>query len=55
LENAMSTGNTVADLGYISVEGIGTVPFKRVNGTEIKDWQAEFNHDLGKARAAVEN
>jgi DDE superfamily endonuclease len=55
LENSREPGNTGADLGYIGVSGIGTVPFKRVNGRELKDWQREFNTDLSKIRSAVEH
>ena len=29
LEKSMASGNTGADLGYIGVDGIGIVPFKR--------------------------
>jgi hypothetical protein len=54
LENSRGTGNTAADLGYIGVSGIGTVPFKRVNGGDLLDWQREFNADYSKIRAAVE-
>ena len=44
-----------ADLGYIGVDGIGIVPFKRLGGGELKDWQREFNTDFSKIRAAVEH
>jgi hypothetical protein len=27
----------------IGVDGIGIVPFKRLGGGELKDWQREFN------------
>ncbi len=55
LENSREPDNTGADLGYIGVSGIGIVPFKRVNGRELKDWQREFNTDLSKIRSAVEH
>lgn len=47
-------GNTAADLGYIGVSGIGTVPFKRVSGWNLLDWQREFNRACSKISAAVE-
>lgn len=55
LENSGATGNTAADLGYIGVSGIGTVPFKRARGGGLLDWQREFNTDYSKIRAAVEH
>jgi hypothetical protein len=55
LEKSGETGDTAADPGYIGVSGIGTVPFKRVSGGDLKDWQREFNSDLSKIRSAVEH
>ena len=55
LENSLDPDNTGADLGYIGVDGIGIVPFKRLGGGELKDWQREFNTDFSKIRAAVEH
>jgi hypothetical protein len=55
LENSGVKGNTAADLGYIGVSGIGTVPFKRVSGEDLLDWQRKFNTDYSKIRAAVEH
>jgi hypothetical protein len=46
---------TVADLGYVGVEGIELVPFKRPPGGELTTSQAEFNTALSKIRAAVEH
>ena len=43
LENSRHTDDTAADLGYIGVDGIGIVPFKRVGGRNLEDWQREFN------------
>jgi hypothetical protein len=54
LENSGMKGNTAADLGYIGVSGIGIVPFKRVSGGNLLDWQREFNTVHSKVRAAVE-
>ena len=45
----------VADLGYVGVEGIELVPYKRAANTELNDIQAEFNRELSKIRAAVEH
>jgi DDE superfamily endonuclease len=44
-----------ADLGYIGVDGINIVPFKRASGQKLNGWQGEFNTYLSKARAAVEH
>src|SRR3954447_961565 len=46
---------TVADLGYVGVEGIDTVPYKRFPGTDLNADQVEFNTSLSKIRAAVEH
>ena len=55
LEDPEFTGNSGADLGYIGVDGIKIVPFKRVSGKEFLDWQRKFNTDFSKARSAVEH
>ncbi len=55
LENSRGKDSTAADLGYAGVSGIGIVPFKRVSGGELKDWQREFNTVHGKMRSAVEH
>ena len=47
--------SAVADLGYVGVEGIEIVPFKRPPGGELTTNQAEFNTALSKIRAAVEH
>jgi DDE superfamily endonuclease len=47
--------STVADLGYVGVEGIDIVPFKRAPGADLSTSQAEFNTALSKIRAAVEH
>lgn len=54
LEKSRNPDETAADLGYIGVEGIGTVPFRKPEGGDLKDWQREFNACLSKIRAAVE-
>jgi hypothetical protein len=47
--------STVADLGYIGVEGIDIAPVKRLPGGDLTTSQAEFNTALSKIRAAVEH
>ena len=42
--------NKAADLGYIGVEGIDIVPFKRASGHDLCQWQGEFNAQLSKIR-----
>lgn len=44
-----------ADLGYVGVEGIEIVPFKRLPGGDLNTSQAEFNTALSKIRSAVEH
>ena len=46
---------TAADLGYVGVEGIEIVPFKRLPGVDLDTAHAEFNTALSKIRAAVEH
>jgi len=46
---------TAADLGYVGVEGIELVPFKRFPGSDLDIAQVEFNTALSKTRAAVEH
>lgn len=46
---------SVADLGYVGVEGIDTVPYKRLPGIDLDPAQIEFNTDLSRMRAAVEH
>jgi hypothetical protein len=41
----------VADLGYVGVEGIDTVPYKRFPGGDLNAGQIEFNTALSKMRA----
>jgi hypothetical protein len=55
LEKSFAPDESAADLGYVGVDGIGTVPFKRLKGTELEDWQKEYNTNFSKARAAVEH
>jgi hypothetical protein len=46
---------TAADLGYVGVEGIEIVAFKRLPGVDLDTAHAEFNTALSKIRAAVEH
>ena len=46
---------TVADLGYVGVDGIDVVPFKKPVGRDLHPSQHDFNSALSKARAAVEH
>ena len=54
LEKSMCADDPGADLGYVGVEGVGIVPFRKPKGSELLDWQKEFNTDFSKLRAAVE-
>ena len=47
--------NSGADLGYIGVDGIKIVPFRKPSGGELKEWQREFNGSYSKIRSAVEH
>ena len=55
LKTLLAQRATVADLGYVGVEGIELVPFKRAPGADLTTNQAEFNTALSKIRAAVEH
>jgi hypothetical protein len=55
LEKARGDGNNGADLGYIGVDGITIVPFRKPRGGELLDWQKQFNAVFSKIRAAVEH
>lgn len=47
--------HSVADLGYVGVNGIDIVPYKRLPGVNLNAGQVEFNTSLSKMRAAVEH
>jgi hypothetical protein len=51
---SLCADDPAAYLGYIGVDGIGIVPFKRKSGQNLLDRQKEFNSDFSKLRAAVE-
>ena len=55
LTAALADMPTAADLGYLGVEGIEIVPFKRPPGGDLDTGQTEFNIALSKIRAAVEH
>ena len=55
LAEVLAEFESVADLGYVGVEGIDTVPDKRFPGVDLTTGQVEFNTALGKMRAAVEH
>jgi hypothetical protein len=46
--------DTAADSGYVGVQGIGLVPYKKPPGGELDDSQTAFNTALSGIRAAVE-
>jgi hypothetical protein len=48
LEKSRNPDETAADLGYIGVDGIGTVPFRKPQGEKLKDWRREFNAELSE-------
>lgn len=55
LSQALAGIHTVADLGYLGVEGIDLTPIRKPQGAELHATQAEFNTQLSKMRAAVEH
>jgi hypothetical protein len=46
--------HTMADLGYVGVEGVDLVPVKRLPGRDLHERDAVFNKDHSGIRAAVE-
>ena len=55
LADVLADHPTLADLGYVGVDGIDTVSYKRFPSTDLNTGQSEFNTSLSKARAAVEH
>jgi hypothetical protein len=55
LAEVLTDHPTVADLGYVGVEGIDTVPYKGFPGVDLNPGQVEFNTAPSKTRAAVEH
>ena len=46
--------HTMADLGYVGVDGVDLVPIRRLPGRDLHERQAVFNKDHSGIRAAVE-
>jgi len=46
--------HTMADLGYVGVQGVDLVPIKRLPGRELHERHVVFNKDHSGIRAAVE-
>lgn len=55
MDAAGDPDNSGADLGYIGVEGIKIVPFRKPAGKELPEWRKEFNAAYSKIRAVVEH
>jgi hypothetical protein len=55
LADALANIHTIADLGYVGVEGIDLAPIRKPQGGELHDTQVEFNTQLSTIRAAVEH
>jgi len=55
LAQALAEVDTVADLGYLGVEGIDTAPIRKPPHTELHPNHKEFNTQLSKIRAVVEH
>jgi uncharacterized membrane protein YgdD (TMEM256/DUF423 family) len=47
--------HSVADMGYVGVDGIDVVPYKRLPGVDLNAGQVEFYTSLSTMRAAVEH
>jgi hypothetical protein len=47
--------DTVADLGYVGVDGVDTTPIRKPPGAQLHDTHLDFNTQLSKIRAAVEH
>jgi hypothetical protein len=55
LADILATYPSLADLGYVGVDGIDRTPVKRPPGGDLYPDQIEFNTALSKIRAAVEH
>ncbi|MHB8188561.1 MAG: transposase family protein [Dermatophilaceae bacterium] len=55
LADALAGIHTLADLGYLGVEGIDLTPIRKPAGAELHDSQAKLNTQLSKLRAPVEH
>jgi hypothetical protein len=54
LKAALKEVHTAGDLGYVGVEGIDVIPFKRSAGCDLRDCDMEFNAAFSRIRAAIE-
>jgi hypothetical protein len=54
LKQIIAGFSAIGDLGYTGVDGITIVPIKRAAKCEIRDCDKEFNIELSKIRALVE-
>jgi hypothetical protein len=55
LAQALADLHTVADLGYLGVDGIDLAPIRKPAGGELHHADAEFNTHLSRIRAPVEH
>lgn len=55
LAEVLADHPTLADLGYVGVDGIDIVPYERFPGADLSTSKIEFNTFLSKIRAAVEH
>jgi hypothetical protein len=55
LAAALAGLHTIADLGYVGVEGIDLAPIRKPAGAELHNTQTQFNTQLSKIRSAVEH
>jgi hypothetical protein len=54
LKAALKDIHAAGDLGYVGVEGVDVIPFKRSAGCDLHDCDVAFNAALGRIRAAIE-
>ena len=54
LADLLADINTLADSGYVGVDGIDLVPYKKPRGRELHESQTAFNTALSRIRAAIE-
>lgn len=54
LAHALREIHSLADLGYVGVDGIDIAPIKKMPGRELHPTDTEFNTELSSIRAAVE-
>ena len=54
LKAALEDIHAAGDLGYVGVEGVDVIPFKRSAGCDLRDCEVEFNAAFSRIRAAIE-